>query len=693
MKIDEIDITKFGKISNLNLKFNNGINLVEGNNESGKSTIQQFILSSFFGFYKYKRNGIKEFDLWKPWDETIFFGKIKYSLDNEKKYLIERDFNNKKNIVYDEKYKNITNKYLKNKSELEILEEQIDVNEEIFKNVVIGKQNAIILSEEDKNILIHKIINKTSSGNENISFDFINKKLNEKIRDEIGNNQTKAKPINIINNKLLNLYEKKEEYENIARDKIKIDKNISIVKKRFSDSSEKLNLIEKILETKKELLNEKKIIDTLKENFEIKKKDKEEKKLSLKQEYNENLKNIKRKTIEEERLALLEKFEKQKNIQDFDLEKDKKTKSKKIFKYLLLFIISIIILLLFNLIYKRFNLKGLNFEQYLQKINEVKLLKYTNISICVGYVILNIIFLIHDFKNKKKKLIKDIHIEKDEINEKLSDEDNDFIQSQLEYFNNDLEQDRQNILRREDLLNKKEKQIDFIILKEYAPKVDSKYIKSLLDMSENKLISEEGMLKQIYDKSLYSISQLETEKNEIIKKENLNLELDEEIYKNEIRKKELLEEKEVINIAQNILEEANEELKEIIDPNFINIFNKIIMKITNGKYSNLNIEDENEIYAKDNEKNKIVNIKSLSAGTLEQFYLSFRLAVLMNISKEKLPIILDEAFSNYDNIRLKNILKYFQEISKDRQIILFSSNDRERKILENENIKFNYIKI
>ena len=54
---------------------------------------------------------------------------------------------------------------------------------------------------------------------------------------------------------------------------------------------------------------------------------------------------------------------------------------------------------------------------------------------------------------------------------------------------------------------------------------------------------------------------------------------------------------------------------------------------------------------------------------------------------------MDESFAYYDNDRLKNILKYLSESLKDRQSIIFTCTNREKDILENEEIKFNYIEI
>ena len=65
--------------------------------------------------------------------------------------------------------------------------------------------------------------------------------------------------------------------------------------------------------------------------------------------------------------------------------------------------------------------------------------------------------------------------------------------------------------------------------------------------------------------------------------------------------------------------------------------------------------------------------------------------MLDEISKEKVPIILDEAFAYYDNERLKNILIYLTTEFSDRQIIILTCTKREKEILEEQGKEFNYI--
>ena len=64
-----------------------------------------------------------------------------------------------------------------------------------------------------------------------------------------------------------------------------------------------------------------------------------------------------------------------------------------------------------------------------------------------------------------------------------------------------------------------------------------------------------------------------------------------------------------------------------------------------------------------------------------------------DLSKEKMPIILDEAFAYYDTQRLENILNYMINKYNDRQIIILTCTEREKEILEKLNIKYNFINL
>ena len=74
MLIKKIQINNFGKLKNKEITLKNGINVIYGENESGKSTLLDFIVSMFYGINKNK-NGkeISNYDKYTPWEERRIF--------------------------------------------------------------------------------------------------------------------------------------------------------------------------------------------------------------------------------------------------------------------------------------------------------------------------------------------------------------------------------------------------------------------------------------------------------------------------------------------------------------------------------------------------------------------------------------------------------------------------------------------
>ena len=97
MKINNLKINGFGKIKDKEIYLGNGINVIFGKNEAGKSSILKFITSMLYGASKNK-NGkeISDFDRFKPWKSDEFSGKIKYTLDIGRTYEVYREFKKKK---------------------------------------------------------------------------------------------------------------------------------------------------------------------------------------------------------------------------------------------------------------------------------------------------------------------------------------------------------------------------------------------------------------------------------------------------------------------------------------------------------------------------------------------------------------------------------------------------------------------
>ena len=189
----------------------------------------------------------------------------------------------------------------------------------------------------------------------------------------------------------------------------------------------------------------------------------------------------------------------------------------------------------------------------------------------------------------------------------------------------------------------------------------------------------------------------ELQLNEIKYEEN---EISEEIekitsYKEEqanIKEKlEILEQKNIcFQEAKHLLEKAYEKMKNNVTPKFTQNLSAIIKEISNGKYEKISINDEIVVEL---ENGRTVSANNLSIGTIDEIYLALRLSMLDEISKEKMPVILDETFAYFDEERLKNILLFLHKQSENHQIILLTCTNREKQILNELNIDYNFIEL
>jgi len=101
MIIKKLILKSFGKFQNTTIDLNKGINLVLGENESGKSTIHQFIEGMFYGFYKPNIKNKKISDTYEkyfPWDNATDFSGVMI-IEDGRQLRIERNFMKNKDSV------------------------------------------------------------------------------------------------------------------------------------------------------------------------------------------------------------------------------------------------------------------------------------------------------------------------------------------------------------------------------------------------------------------------------------------------------------------------------------------------------------------------------------------------------------------------------------------------------------------
>lgn len=91
MKIIEINIIQFGKFKDVSFKFENGFNVVKGDNESGKSTLLGFIKFALYGVARKNPNiAVGERERAISWNAGIAAGSLTVEDESGKRYRIER---------------------------------------------------------------------------------------------------------------------------------------------------------------------------------------------------------------------------------------------------------------------------------------------------------------------------------------------------------------------------------------------------------------------------------------------------------------------------------------------------------------------------------------------------------------------------------------------------------------------------
>lgn len=618
MKIEKIQINGFGKLENKDIELTNGINIIIGKNESGKSTLLKFINSMLYGISKNKRGKeISDLEKYTPWNTEKYSGKIKYKLDNEKQFEIYRNFKNKELKIYNNFGEDITPLFnVEKNKEIPFFYEQTNVDEDLFLNSTEIIQNEIKIDKINQNLIIQKLSNLATTGNDNISYKKSIERLNKKQLEEIGTERSQDRPINKVINKINKLKNEKKELEEYEDKKYEIEKESNLIKNKIKELNIKLEFLNKLKKIKNIYLEEKNKININKEIIE---------------EYNKKINYLE---IEKE------KINNSKNKND--------NKKIKINKYIFTDIFLLIIFILINL-YLKNNLFNLI------------------------YIFLLIPIIIYLYKNNKLK-----NNYKKELKE---------INYNLEKINNEINLLNENKNNKINELNNLEKEIE--------NKIKNELITNKFNMSNyeqiiyNNEIEEKINIinKEINEKKLEE-HKLMLDKENIFPKIDKLVNVQEELEYAINEYNELKNNSEIVDIAKEYLEKAYKNMKENITPKFSKQLSKTISKISDEKYKNIKITDNNIIV--ETENGNYVPISVLSEGTIQQLYFSLRMAILEEISKENLPIFLDESFVFFDKNRLMNTINYLNNNYKN-QIIIFSCTEREKEILNKLNIKYNLI--
>lgn len=144
-----------------------------------------------------------------------------------------------------------------------------------------------------------------------------------------------------------------------------------------------------------------------------------------------------------------------------------------------------------------------------------------------------------------------------------------------------------------------------------------------------------------------------------------------------LQKEELLDAEryhESLEIALKAMEESADELRRDFNPKLDLRASEIFKLLTDGAYHKIHIGKDYDIVV--NKNSGFYDCENFSSGTIDQAYLALRIAISEFISSDNnVPLILDDAFIQYDDRRLEKVINFFRDYAnsqKERQVIVFT---------------------
>lgn len=809
MILKELNLVSFGKFSQEKIEFKDGLNIIYGENESGKTTIHNFIDGMFYGFlrpYVTRRYYLEEYEKYRPWNKDQYIGALRFSKDN-RVYRIERNFGKGEVLVYDDLTGRDITKDIDIGEKIKVHLPGMyffDFNNIVYKNTISIKQLENKIDSSLATEVKDRLANLSTSLDDDISVKEAMSRLDKKL-EYIGSERAYTRPygkaindLNKLKDDRKNILKKQEEYNRYIDESYALKKEIEqeedsikrlMIKLEKTKILDKKKIYEETLNLKKDLKNIDSEIMELKRFFNLSFDDYTN---ALRLERDIKYLNKELETIEENKIKIEDKLniigteDDPKTVEGIDVEilskdysryeelEDEKNNN------------------IINSHQNRLELLNSERNTMIDKNHQFKILGIVFLLLTLGSLGLGLVHIIFALliiplgglvlyiqksKKESEKKIEILTLDIEEIQKKEEGRKEKIIEikniqkgillkynclsrSELKrlYDNSymdtmdkrnkidrigDLKKQREEIIwRLKDKESKRLKLIDEInilvtnnqseTLEEFKEGLDKKRIyENLVKDKENKTqvldkvlgnYDLESLEKELDDYEMNSLGDIkDIDKvqldNEIKDREkelaNTNKEdakLEERIQNLNKDVKKLVEKEEEITKIKNLIEsfqnkieaiklakETINNISENIHDEFAPVINKdiseIMDRITDGKYNKVRIDDELNISVENPMTGEIIDIDSLSGGTMDQLYFALRFSIIGSMNGENLPLVLDDCFIQYDNLRLENILKILSKIGKNKQILLFTCHKREKQILDDLELEYNLINL
>ena len=131
-----------------------------------------------------------------------------------------------------------------------------------------------------------------------------------------------------------------------------------------------------------------------------------------------------------------------------------------------------------------------------------------------------------------------------------------------------------------------------------------------------------------------------------------------------------------IELAQNALYKATLTLQRRFSPRITKRAQTLFAKLTGNRYQRITMSEDLSLQTAAENEDTLRELRRRSDGTVDQLYLALRLAVAEELTPEA-PLVLDDALVRFDDDRLAAAMDILKEMAQDKQVILFTCQQRE----------------
>jgi len=688
MKVEKLNLKRFGKFDKFEIGLSKGINLIKGDNEAGKSTLVEALTCALYDDPKSKKKELKDKTSWGF--QKDFEMKLDFEAEGDS-YSLEKDF--------DSGFLKLSKtpggeSWEDKKSIEEIINQRTGIpTKEVFLATACVQQDEISRLDSSVEAIKDKLESLVTGGEEKVKAS----KIIEHIKEKIG----ELKKVGTKNLGTIQKYEKDREELTYELEKVRNqNKKMRESQSELTESSSGLEKISKDSEVKKELLEKAEAASGLEE----KQRELEERfhDLNTRIKQTQNSERVVRKLREEASKYIAVSKEDKDKIDELEaklafleekknewLREEEELKTvleacshNQTFKILALSALGLtlllgllayfvkpvlwvgtgftFILLLFSIL-KLFAQKSERYfysQQIEQKKNRLQELERDS----------------YELTTSAKNILSKYNLVSSQVLRENYDHYRDIereIKNELSRYEGwlggrnarDLESELKDVTRELALWDEKTKDLKPFILK-----------KEELIQLQNEVREIEEKKKNLEIKTIALKKELEMAECGA----ELEASLEERLDYTHKSLMELQKGLEIYELIQGTLEEARRKVIDTCVGTLEEETSKLLQEMTAGKYNQVRFDKESfrfEVFS-DKLKDWVDPQKFLSRGTLDQIYLACRLALLNLISEDKNPVvIMDDPFITFDKHRRKNALKLLKSLSKKYQILLLTCHD------------------